>query len=86
MPAPPSPVGPYQTISMSPVGVEIATPTMVQLAVGTTQVIVTPVAVTINIGGSSLTMTPAGVTIHGPTLTLVADGPVTIRGATVLIN
>jgi phage baseplate assembly protein gpV len=86
LPAPPSPVGPYQTITMNPAGVEIATPTMVQIAVGTTQVVVTPLAVSIAIGPSTLTMTPAGVTIHGPAVTLMADGPVTIRGATVLIN
>jgi phage baseplate assembly protein gpV len=86
LPAPPSPVGPYQTITMNPTGVEIATPTMVQIAVGTTQVVVTPLAVSIVVGPSTLTMTAAGVVIHGPTLTLTADGPVTIRGATVLIN
>jgi len=86
LPAPPSPVGPYQTISMNSAGVQVATPTMVQLLVGTTQVIVTPVAVTINMGPSTLTMTPAGVVIHGPTISLLADGVVTIKGAIVNIN
>ena len=86
LPAPPSPVGPYQTFTMNPSGVEIATPTMVTVLVGTTQVVVTPAAVTINIGPSSLTLTPAGVVMHAPTISLLADGPVTIKGAIVNIN
>jgi len=86
LPAPPSPVGPHQTFTMNPTGVEIATPTMVTLLVGTTQVIVTPAAVTINIGASSLTLTPAGVVMHAPAISLVADGSMVIKGTTVLIN
>jgi hypothetical protein len=86
MPAPPSPVGPYQTITMNPSGVEIATPTMVSLMVGTTSVVVTPAAVNIQVGPTTLNVSPAGITMHGPAITLAADGPVTIRGATVLIN
>jgi phage baseplate assembly protein gpV len=86
LPSPPSPTGPYQTISMNPAGVQIATPTMVSLLVGTTSVVVTPAAVNVQVGSSTLAVTPAGVTMHAPTITLLADGAVTIRGATVLIN
>ncbi|MDB4881909.1 MAG: hypothetical protein JWL95_675 [Gemmatimonadetes bacterium] len=86
MPAPPSPVGPYQTITMNPTGVEIATPTMVQIMVGTTSVIVTPTAVNIQVGPTTLALTPGGIVMHAPTITLSADGPVAIRGAIVTIN
>jgi len=86
LPAPPTPTADYHTFTMNPSGVEITTPTMVTMLVGTTQVVVTPVAVTINIGASSLTLTQAGVVMHAPTISLVADGAVTIKGAVVNIN
>jgi len=86
MPAPPSPAGPYQTISMNPAGVQVATPTMVQIMVGPVMVSVLPAAVNIQVGSSTLAVTPAGIAMHAPTVTIVADGPLTLRGATVLIN
>lgn len=86
MPAPPSPVGPHQSITMSPAGVQVATPTMIDLAVATTKVTITPGSVTIVMGPNTIAVSPGGVQIHGPTVSIVSDGPLTLRGNPVLIN
>jgi phage baseplate assembly protein gpV len=86
LPSPPVPTGPYQTITMNPSGVTVATPTMVRIMVGTTMVTVAPAAVNVQVGSTTLAVTPGGITMHGPAITLLADGAVTIKGATVLIN
>ena len=90
--APPSitiqtaPTGPYQTIAMNPTGVQVATPTMVSIMVGTTTVVVTPSAVNVQVGSTTLAVTPGAITMHAPTISLVADGTVTVKGALVNIN
>lgn len=86
MPSPPAPTGPYQTIAMNPTGVQVATPTMVSIMVGTTTVVVTPSAVNVQVGSTTLAVTPGAITMHAPTISLVADGTVTVKGALVNIN
>jgi phage baseplate assembly protein gpV len=87
MPSPPAPTGPYQTISMNPAGVQVATPIMMSIMVGaTTSVIVTPGAVNVQVGSATLAITPGAIAMHAPTISLVADGKVTIAGALVTIN
>jgi phage baseplate assembly protein gpV len=86
LPSPPAPTGPYQTIAMNPTGVPVATPTMVSIMVGTTTVVVTPSAVNVQVGSTTLAVTPGAITMHAPTISLVADGTVTVKGALVNIN
>jgi phage baseplate assembly protein gpV len=86
MPAPPAPTGLYHTISLNPAGVQVATPTMVSIMVGTTSVIVTPSAVNVQVGSSTLTVTPGAITMQAPTITLAATGKVSIMGSVVTIN
>ena len=52
MPAPPAPTGPYQTIAMNPAGVQVATPTMVSILVGTTSVVDHAAAVNVQVGSA----------------------------------
>jgi phage baseplate assembly protein gpV len=86
MPAPPTPTGPYQTISLNPAGVQVATPIGVQILVGTTSVLVMPGVVNVQVGPATLTVTPGAIAMHAPTISLIAEGKVTIAGALVTIN
>jgi phage baseplate assembly protein gpV len=86
MPAPPAPTGPYQTISMNPAGVQVATPTMVSIMVGTTSVIVTPAAVNVQVGAATLAITAGAIAMQAPTITLAATGKLSLMGSLVTIN
>jgi hypothetical protein len=59
---------------------------MVSIMVGTTSVIVTPGAVNVQVGSATLAVTPGAIAMHAPTISLVADGKVTIVGSVVTIN
>jgi phage baseplate assembly protein gpV len=86
LPAPGLPTGPHQTISITPAGVQITTPVMVDVGVATTKINVTPGSVVVTMGGNTVSLTPAGVQIRGPTVTIQSDGPLTLRGNPILIN
>jgi len=86
LPAPPSPTGPHQTVMMSSAGVRIMTPTMVQISVGTTIVTVSPETVSVVVGGTTLTLSKSVASIHAPAISIVADGTVDIKGATIRLN
>jgi hypothetical protein len=86
LPAPPSPTGPHQTLMMSSAGVRIMTPTMVQISVGTTIVTVSPETVSVVVGGTTLTLSKSVCSIHAPAISIVADGTVDIKGATIRLN
>jgi phage baseplate assembly protein gpV len=78
LPAPPTPTGPYQTIMMSPAGIQMMTPLPVA--------IVSPTAITLQAGGTTLSVTPAGVVITAPEVSIIGSGTVTVFGGTVMIN
>jgi hypothetical protein len=84
-PTPPSPVGPHQTIQLSPAGVVIAGTPAVTVLVGGAQVQVAAAAISLRVGSSTITMTPDGIKMTGGTVSIAA-GAVTVRGGSVRIN
>jgi phage baseplate assembly protein gpV len=78
MPMPPSPFGPYHSIHMSPAGIQITSPTSIQLQVQ----------------GTTVSITPAGVVITAPAVSVIATGDASVQslgnlalqGAVVRIN
>lgn len=86
LPAPPSPTGPHQTIAMTPAGVQVTTPKLVQIMVGTTVITVSPSSVSVVVGSSTIAVTPASITMHASAISLVAEGTVDIKGATIRLN
>jgi Type VI secretion system/phage-baseplate injector OB domain len=79
IPAPPTPTGPYQTIMMSPVGIQIMSPTPIQ--------IISTTGIQIMVGTNIVNLTPDGVTITGtPNLNLAAAGTVNITGPAINIT
>jgi phage baseplate assembly protein gpV len=65
VPLPPSPVGPHQTMMLSPAGINVMSPTQITLQSGTSTVTVSPAGVLLQAGGSSIAVTPAGVFLQG---------------------
>jgi hypothetical protein len=63
-------VGPHQTVSLNPAGIQIMTAVGVQIVVGT----------------NTVTVTPAGILISGATINLAATGTLNLTGATVNIT
>lgn len=86
LPSPPAPTGPYQTIALNPAGVQVATPTMVSIMVGTTSVIVTPESVSVVAGSAVLTMGPGSIAMQAPAITIAATGTLSLTGSLVTIN
>ncbi|HEU4511024.1 MAG TPA: phage baseplate assembly protein V [Pyrinomonadaceae bacterium] len=86
LPSPPTPTGPYQTIMMSTAGIQIMSPTPIQ--------IMSPAGIQIVAGTNIINLTPDGITITGaPNLNLVAAGTlnmtapaINITGGLVKIN
>lgn len=86
MPAPPSPVGPYQTIMLSPAGIQVMSPTTITLQVGTSSIMITPAGIVLQAGGSMLAITPADIGALATALNLIGSGSVLVQGAMVNIN
>ncbi len=79
LPSPPTPTGPYQTIMMSTAGIQIMSPTPIQ--------IMSPAGIQIIAGTNIINLTPDGITITGaPNLNLVAAGTLNITGTAVNIT
>jgi hypothetical protein len=73
LPSPPSPTGPHNTFMLSPAGITAMTPTMIQLVVGTTTILISPSSITLVIGSSMITMTPASIDIMGTKVSVLAS-------------
>jgi hypothetical protein len=74
LPAPPTPTGPYQTIMMSSAGIQVMSPTPIQ--------IVSPAGIQIMCGANVINLTPDGVTITAAAnLNLVAGAAINIQAA-----
>jgi phage baseplate assembly protein gpV len=87
LPAPPSPTGPHCTVMLSPVGVQVMSPTMVTVQVAATTLLVTPEGITMTASGNVVSLSPAGVTISASgALTISSAGPCTITAPLVKIN
>lgn len=79
LPAPPTPTGPYQTIMMSSAGIQIMSPTPIQ--------IMSPAGIQIIAGTNIVNLTPDGVTITGtPNLNLVAGGTMNLTAPAINIT
>jgi len=79
LPSPPSPTGPYQTIMMSTAGIQIMSPTPIQ--------IMSPAGIQIVAGTNIINLTPDGITITGtPNLNLAAAGTLNIAAPAVNIT
>jgi phage baseplate assembly protein gpV len=86
MPSPPAPTGPYQTIALNSTGVQVATPTMVTITVGTTSVVVTPDSVSVTAGSALLTIGPGSIAMQAPSIDISAIGTLSLSGSLVRIN
>jgi hypothetical protein len=87
LPAPPSPTGPHCTVMLSPVGVQVMSPTMVTVQVATTTLIVTPEQITMTASGNVVSLSPAGINITSAgALNITSAGPCTIAAPLVKIN
>ena len=79
LPSPPTPTGPYQTIMMSTAGIQIMSPTPIQ--------IMSPAGIQIVAGTNIINLTPDGITITGtPNLNLAAAGTLNIAAPAVNIT
>ena len=79
MPAPPTPTGPYQTIMMSTAGIQIMSPTPIQ--------IISPAGIQIIAGTNIINLTPDGITITGtPNLNLVAGAAMNLTAPAINIT
>jgi phage baseplate assembly protein gpV len=78
IPAPPSPTGPYQTLTFTPAGIVMTTSTFT---------VVASTAINLDVGGNIVSITPGGVVITSAgALNLAATGPINIvAGATLTI-
>jgi hypothetical protein len=87
LPAPASPIGPHQTITMSPAGIEMVGSPTISLQAGDNSITLTPAGIMLQSGNSSLLLTPAGIFLQsgGSVINLLA-GIVLIRGGQVHIN
>jgi hypothetical protein len=79
LPSPPTPTGPYQTIMMSTAGIQIMSPTPIQ--------IMSPAGIQIIAGTNIINLTPDGITITGtPNLNLVAGGTMNLTAPAINIT
>jgi len=86
IPLPGSPVGPHQTIRISPAGVEVTSPVSIRLQVGTNTLLISPAGITLQVGSNVVNLTPQGVSVAGAEIDLAAVGQVVIAGTMVRIN
>jgi len=87
VPMPPSPVGPHQTVWLSPAGIQVTSPTLITLQVQTSTVTITPGGIVLQAGGSSIAVTPAGVFLQGGGASVaLAGGNASVIAPMVRIN
>jgi hypothetical protein len=86
IPAPPSPVGPHQSVMLSPTGVEVTSPTTITLRSGTSSITITPESIVLQVGSSYINLTPDGVGLLASRITSLAAGDIAIFGSLVRIN
>lgn len=86
VPLPASPVGPYQTIELSPFGIEM-TGGSIKLTAGLNSISITPFGITLEAGPTvKIDMNPLGIEIKAPNITVSGQADVSISGPLVRIN
>jgi hypothetical protein len=86
IPSLPSPVGPFQTISLNPLGIQIVGGPTVSITCGENLVtigpegvsILTPATINFVAGDSVLSMSPAGIVMSGPSITLASEAAISL--------
>jgi Type VI secretion system/phage-baseplate injector OB domain len=86
MPLPASPVGPHQTIRMSPTGIEIMSPLKITLQVGLNSLTIDPTGITLMAGANMLTVTPDSISLLATDIDLTAFLEAAITATMVRIN
>jgi Type VI secretion system/phage-baseplate injector OB domain len=87
VPLPPSPTGPHQTVWLSPAGIQITSPTVIMLQVGTSIVKMSADSMTLSVGTNAIALTPAGVILQsGGSSVALLNGNTSITGQPVRIN
>ena len=87
MPAPPVPTGPYSSVMLSSLGVNVMGPTLVSLQAGTSSILVSPTGIILQSGANVVTLGPSGIDIAAAgTINITAAGHCTILAPTVSIN
>jgi hypothetical protein len=86
LPSLPSPVGPYQTILLSPLGIDITSPGIIKIESGTNSIMLTPGGIILQAGASTISITTAGIIINGSQIGVTSTGTITILGTAVTIN
>jgi hypothetical protein len=89
-PAPPVPTAPYQTVMLSPAGVDVMSPGRVTVVVGAPgagpSLTLTPAGIVMQVGPTVLSITAAGITMQGPVIAQQATGTVAVAAPMVRIN
>jgi hypothetical protein len=85
IPSPPSPVGPFQTIKLSPTGATVMA-SNITLQAGASSIQITPAGITLQSGSNIVSITPEGVEILATKVDVTGMSSVEILGAMVKIN
>ena len=86
MPMPSSPVGPHQTIRLSPEGIEVTSPLKITLQVGPTSLTLTPVEIILQTAGSSMVVSIEQIHMLATNFDLTAFVQAVITAGIVRIN
>jgi hypothetical protein len=86
MPLPASPLGPHQTIRLSPTGIEIMSPLKITLQVGLNSLTIDPTGITLMAGGNILTVSPQNISLLATDIDLTAFIQAVITAGIVRIN
>lgn len=87
IPSPPSPVGPHQTLMMSPLGISIMGQPTISLQTATSSIIITAAGITLQAGSNTIAITPAGIFLQSGQCNIsLAGGNIGILGPMVRIN
>jgi hypothetical protein len=86
LPSPPSPFGPYDTIMMSPTGVDIMSPTGIRLTSGTNSISVMPTGITITSAAPIEVIGLSEIKIQAPTTNIGPGVTCSINAGVVTIN
>jgi hypothetical protein len=86
MPLPASPLGPHQTIRLSPTGIEIMSPLKITLQVGLNSLTIDPTGITLMAGANMLTVTPQNISMLATDIDLTAFIQAVITATMVRIN
>lgn len=86
MPLPSSPVGPHQTVRLSPQGIEVSSPLKITLQVGPTSLTITPLDITLQTAGGSMVISIEDIHMLTTKFDITAFAQAVIKAGIVQIN